>query len=96
LRRKDEVIAEIMEDLVRTKKQFGESSKASPTQGVRGKGLWELQSRGIDVELFPPELAKRIRALNHKFIRIQQTLGIQITSLESAYHWERANLQHFR
>jgi pyrimidine deaminase RibD-like protein len=54
-----------------------------PNQGVRGKGLWELQSRGIDVELFPPELAKRLRALNHKFIRVQQTLGIQITNLES-------------
>ena len=52
-----------------------------PNQGVRGKGLWELQSRGIDVELFPPELAKRLLALNHKFIRVQQTLGIRITNL---------------
>jgi diaminohydroxyphosphoribosylaminopyrimidine deaminase/5-amino-6-(5-phosphoribosylamino)uracil reductase len=25
-----------------------------PNQGVRGKGLWELQSHGIAVELFPP------------------------------------------
>ncbi|MGA8230464.1 MAG: hypothetical protein WB795_03200, partial [Candidatus Acidiferrales bacterium] len=54
-----------------------------PNQGVRGKGLWELQSRGIDVELFPPELAKRIRSLNSKFIRIQQALGIKIANLES-------------
>ena len=28
-----------------------------PNQGVRGKGLWELQSRRIEVELFPPDLA---------------------------------------
>jgi pyrimidine deaminase RibD-like protein len=54
-----------------------------PNQGVRGKGLWELQSRGIDVELFPPDLAKRLRTLNHKFIRVQQTLGIQFTNLVS-------------
>jgi pyrimidine deaminase RibD-like protein len=54
-----------------------------PNQGVRGKGLWELQSRGIDVELFPPELAKRILALNHEFIRVQQTVGIRFTNLES-------------
>ena len=54
-----------------------------PNQGVRGKGLWELQSRGIDVELFPPNFAKRLRVLNHKFIRVQQTLGIQFTNLVS-------------
>ena len=49
-----------------------------PNQGVRGKGLWELQSRGIEVELFPPDLAKEIRALNERFIRFQQTLGAEI------------------
>ena len=52
-----------------------------PNQGVRGKGLWELQNRGIDVELFPPKLAKRIRVLNDKFIKEQQSLGIRITNL---------------
>lgn len=52
-----------------------------PNQGVRGKGLWELQSRGIDVELFPPELAQRIRLLNTGFIKEQQTLGIRITNV---------------
>ncbi len=46
-----------------------------PNQGVRGKGLWELQRRGIHVELFPPELAKTILAMNEKFIRFQMTLG---------------------
>jgi diaminohydroxyphosphoribosylaminopyrimidine deaminase / 5-amino-6-(5-phosphoribosylamino)uracil reductase len=25
-----------------------------PNQGVTGKGLWDLQQHGIDVELFPP------------------------------------------
>jgi len=50
-----------------------------PNQGVRGKGLWELQDRGIDVELFPPDLAKRIRAINEKFIRTQRRLGIRFT-----------------
>jgi pyrimidine deaminase RibD-like protein len=53
-----------------------------PNQGVRGKGLWELQTRGIDVELFPPELANRLRSLNREFIRVQQTLGIRITNLK--------------
>jgi len=54
-----------------------------PNQGVRGKGLWELQERGIDVELFPPELAKRIRLQNDKFIREQRRLGLRITNLKS-------------
>lgn len=54
-----------------------------PNQGVRGKGLWELQSRGIEVELFPPELARKIRVLNDKFIREQQTLGIRITNVKA-------------
>lgn len=54
-----------------------------PNQGVRGKGLWELQERGIEVELFPPHLARRIRILNDKFIREQRKLGIRITNLES-------------
>lgn len=51
-----------------------------PNQAVTGKGLWQLQSRGIDVELFPPDLAKTIRSLNSGFIKEQQTLGIQITN----------------
>jgi pyrimidine deaminase RibD-like protein len=54
-----------------------------PNQGVRGKGLWELQRRGIEVELFPPDLAKRIRAINDRFIREQQTLGIRITNVQN-------------
>jgi pyrimidine deaminase RibD-like protein len=49
-----------------------------PNQGVRGKGLWELQDRGIEVELFPPELAKEIRVLNDVFIRTQRQYGITI------------------
>jgi len=54
-----------------------------PNQGVRGKGLWELQDKGIEVELFPPELAREIRVLNDRFIRAQQTLGIRFTSPKS-------------
>jgi diaminohydroxyphosphoribosylaminopyrimidine deaminase / 5-amino-6-(5-phosphoribosylamino)uracil reductase len=53
-----------------------------PNQGVRGKGLWELQDRGVEVELFPPNLAKQIRVLNDKFIREQRSLGIRITDPE--------------
>jgi pyrimidine deaminase RibD-like protein len=49
-----------------------------PNQGVRGKGLWELQSHGIEVELFPPDLAQRLLAINEKFIRFQQTLGARV------------------
>ena len=53
-----------------------------PNQGVRGKGLWELQSQNIDIELFPPALAKEIRIINQEFIRVQRTLGISITNLQ--------------
>lgn len=49
-----------------------------PNQGVRGKGLWELQSHGISVQLFPPELARQIRSLNQQFIKFQQSIGIKI------------------
>jgi hypothetical protein len=54
-----------------------------PNQGVRGKGLWELQTNGIDVELFPPQLAEEIRILNVDFIRFQQGLGLHITNPKS-------------
>ena len=54
-----------------------------PNQGVRGKGLWELQSRGVEVELFPPELAKKILVVNDKFIKVHQTLGIRITNVKA-------------
>jgi pyrimidine deaminase RibD-like protein len=51
-----------------------------PNQGVRGKGIWELQSRGIAVELFPPEMSSQLLAMNERFIRFQQTLGARITA----------------
>ena len=54
-----------------------------PNQGVRGKGLWELQSHRIEVELFPPDLAQEIRVMNERFIRAQRALGLRITSPES-------------
>src|SRR5262249_9072532 len=49
-----------------------------PNQGVTGKGLWRLQDSGIEVSLFPHDLAQQIRAQNAPFIRSQQTLGITI------------------
>ncbi len=54
-----------------------------PNQGVTGKGLWDLQTKGIEVELFPPDLARSIRSINENFIREQQTLGIRITNTEN-------------
>jgi diaminohydroxyphosphoribosylaminopyrimidine deaminase/5-amino-6-(5-phosphoribosylamino)uracil reductase len=40
-----------------------------PNQGVTGKGLWRLQDAGVDVSLFPHDLAQKVRALNAAFIR---------------------------
>jgi pyrimidine deaminase RibD-like protein len=51
-----------------------------PNQGVTGKGLWRLQTAGVDVSLFPHELAMEVRVLNAEFIRYQQTLGAKIVS----------------
>jgi pyrimidine deaminase RibD-like protein len=51
-----------------------------PNQGVAGKGLLKLQSSGVAVELFTPELAQQIRAINAAFIGCQQTLGASIMS----------------
>ena len=49
-----------------------------PNQGVTGKGLWRLQDMGVEITLFPHDLAERIRAINAQFIRSQQTLGATI------------------
>lgn len=46
-----------------------------PNQGVTGKGLWRLQNNGVDVQLFPHELAQQIRAINAPFIRAQMMLS---------------------
>ena len=51
-----------------------------PNQGVTGKGLWELQDHNIEVELFPPDLARQVRSINADFIRTQRTLGAKIIS----------------
>ena len=45
-----------------------------PNQGVAGKGISRLQESDIEVELFPPDLAKQIKSTNAAFIRTQQTL----------------------
>ena len=51
-----------------------------PNQGVTGKGLWKLQDSGVEVALFPHNLAQQIRSMNAPFIRSQQTLGATIIS----------------
>ncbi len=51
-----------------------------PNQGVTGKGLWKLQHRGVEVALFPHDLAMKIRSQNAAFIRSQETLGATIIS----------------
>lgn len=51
-----------------------------PNQGVTGKGLWQLQDSGIEVELFPHDLSKQLRIQNADFIRSQQTLGAEFLS----------------
>jgi len=51
-----------------------------PNQGVTGKGLLTLQESGVEVELFPHEMAQQIRALNAPFVRSQQRLGATIIS----------------
>lgn len=53
-----------------------------PNPGVTGKGLWKLQDNNVEVELFPHDLAKQIRAINEAFILSQQTLGARIISPE--------------
>jgi pyrimidine deaminase RibD-like protein len=54
-----------------------------PNQGVCGKGLLQLQAAKIEVELFPHDLAQRIRQLNDTFIQAQQGLGIRIAAPEN-------------
>jgi pyrimidine deaminase RibD-like protein len=53
-----------------------------PNQGVCGKGVLELQKHKIEVELFPNDLAQRIRLLMDRFIMAQQGLGIDILDPE--------------
>jgi len=54
-----------------------------PNQGVCGKGLLQLQQSKIEVELFPNNLAQRIKRLNDRFIQEQQRFGMQITFPEN-------------
>jgi len=62
-----------------------------PNQGVRGKGLLQLQAAKVEVELFPHDLAQCIRQLNDKFIQAQQGLGIRITSHENGAEFRGTN-----
>jgi pyrimidine deaminase RibD-like protein len=63
-----------------------------PNEGVAGKGVLALQRSKISVELFPHRLAQRIWRLNDRFIRAQESLGIEITSLHEGEVWEMGNL----
>jgi len=67
------------ERLIRAQVQKVVVGILDPNQGVCGKGLVKLQESKIEVKLFPHALAMRIRRLNDRFIRAQQTLGITIT-----------------
>ncbi|MDB5308722.1 MAG: uncharacterized protein JWO38_2924 [Gemmataceae bacterium] len=51
-----------------------------PNQGVCGKGVLELQEHDIEVELFPHDLADKIRGMNAEFVRAQQDLGLTFVS----------------
>ena len=51
-----------------------------PNQGVTGKGLLRLQDAGVEVALFPHDLAQQIRTINVEFIRTQQTFDATIIS----------------
>jgi pyrimidine deaminase RibD-like protein len=69
-----------------------------PNQGVCGKGLLELQRHGIDVELFPQDLAQKIRLMNDKFVRAQQTLGVRFiapTQNAQLHTYKTAGFQTF-
>ena len=50
-----------------------------PNQGVCGRGVLKLQEAGIEVALFPHELAMEIRRQNDSFIQAQLNPGISIT-----------------
>jgi len=68
-----------------------------PNQGVCGKGLLELQKHDIEVELFPQDLAQKIRSLNDRFVRAQQTLGVRLLDPEpnaQLHTYKRAEITH--
>jgi hypothetical protein len=62
-----------------------------PNQGVCGKGLLQLQAAKIEVELYPHDLAQRIRQLNDRFIQAQQGLGIRITAPNNGAEFRGTN-----
>jgi pyrimidine deaminase RibD-like protein len=64
-----------------------------PNQGVCGKGLLQLQQAKIEVELFPNDLAQRIRQLIDPFIQAQQGLGIRITAPENGVRFRGQSCQ---
>jgi pyrimidine deaminase RibD-like protein len=53
-----------------------------PNQDVCGKGVLDLQEHNIEVDLFPHDLAQKIRILNEQFVRAQRTLGVEFLEPE--------------
>ena len=53
-----------------------------PNRDIRGKGWWELESKGINVRYFASDIARKIRHLNRDFIEYQLGVGLLITKVQ--------------
>jgi pyrimidine deaminase RibD-like protein len=53
-----------------------------PNADIRGRGWWELESKGIRVRYFDPTISTQIRELNRNFIEYQLGVGLMITSIQ--------------
>jgi pyrimidine deaminase RibD-like protein len=54
-----------------------------PNPGIRGRGWWKFEERGIRVRTFTQELVKEIREMNQGFINHQLGPGLMITAIQS-------------
>jgi pyrimidine deaminase RibD-like protein len=54
-----------------------------PNPDIRGQGEWLLETVGIGIGKFEPDLVKRIKAQNGEFIDYMQGLGVTISSPEN-------------
>src|SRR5919197_1169041 len=55
-----------------------------PNPTICGKGYWIFMERGIDVDFFPPELARQIKEFNKSFIDKNRGSG----TITSEFDWE--------
>ncbi len=62
-----------------------------PNEQVCGRGVNLLQLAGIEVELFPPDLEKRIRSINGEFIKAQQAVSPEILNISEGQEFTLAN-----